>query len=311
MTNASVFVATFVGLVFGASLDQLLSRQILSSLLKTQKKPRELCQKKYILLTTQKSGSTWFCSVLHQQSEISCGGRPSLLNTPVSKLVIKYSRLSNPRVGSIGNVTWQQYQKDLDEAFAEACEYNPATSIGFKVMYDLIPPQFIKDKRLQTYLRDNGVSIIHLVREAKILKLASAHDVRERGGVHHTINASEIRETSSLKWDETVVQQILVLEKVSLEWQNKIHKMTPLVPNYYVSYEYILGEENRKQVLAQVVSFVLESFDPDIKVAEGTLLKQSSSSCSSRIANYKEFRAHEKVINSRSAVACNLIEAVI
>jgi len=345
MTKASVIVATLIGIVIGLTVEHVLSWQMqlsqcepvsreirrnevvpynkgnkeeqvqnketsVSVLLSSDDDNRdELCQKKYILLTTQKSGSTWFCSVLHQQSGISCGGRPSPYDTPESEPVIKYSKLS--RRGTIGNVTWQQYQKDLDKAFAEVCEYNPATSIGFKVMYNQIPPQFIEDGRLQTYLGDNGVGIIHLVREAKILNLASAHDARERGKVHHTTNKSEIRETSSLKWNEKVIEHMLELEKLSIEWQDKIHKMTPLVPNFYVSYEYLLGEENRKQVVAQVVSFASGSFDPDITVAEGTLLKQSSSSCSSRIANYTEFRAHDKVISSRSAVACDLIEAVI
>merc|ERR1712183_363504 len=112
-----------------------------------------------------------------------------------------------------------------------------------------------KDKRLQTYFKDNGVNLIHLVREAKILKLASAHDVRGRGGVHHTKNSSAIRGTSSLKWNEMVIDKMLELEKISLEWQDKIHKMAPLVPNYYVSYENILGEEKRKQLVAQIVSF--------------------------------------------------------
>jgi len=321
MTKNSGFIA--IGFVIGFSINHLLSLLFLSKLQVQTRQfknntsgsvllsndKRELCQRKYILLTTQKSGSTWFCDVLDQQSEISCGGRPSSLGTPQSELVIFYSKLTNS--GKIGDVTWQQYQNDLDKAFAEVCEYNPAMSIGFKVMYDQIPPQFIEDKRLQTYFKDNGVNLIHLVREAKILKIASGYGVMERGGVHHTTNSSAIQETSSLQWNEQIITNMLKLEKKSIEWQNTIHMMTPFVPNYYVSYENILGEQKRKQLVAQIVSFVSGNFHPNVQAVEGNLLKQSNSSCSARIANYSEFRAHKKVIDSRSAAACDLIDMII
>ena len=267
---------------------------------------RELCKKKYLLLTTQKSGSTWFCSVLHQQNGISCGGRPTQYNTPASELLIDYSYITNR--GGIANVTWHQYQNDLDKAFAEVCEHNPATSIGFKLMYNQIPPQFVTNGELQTYFKDNGVYLIHLVREAKILVLASAHDAIERG-FHHTSNSTMIRETASLKWDEKIIDKMLEMEKTSFDWQNKVHNMTPFVHNFYVAYENLLREEKCKQLVGQIAAFVSGSFDPDIKKAEGTLLKQSDSSCSSRITNYTEFRAHKKVINSRSAAACDLIDS--
>ena len=108
----------------------------------------EQCSKKYLLLTTQKSGSTWFCSVLHEQMGMSCGGKPNVkLNTPVSELLIQYSFKNS---SEMARVTWKQYKDDLDQAFAQVCEYNPATSIGFKLMYNQIPPKFIKDRRLQT-----------------------------------------------------------------------------------------------------------------------------------------------------------------
>eukprot|EP00814_Leptocylindrus_danicus_P019949 CAMPEP_0116014484 /NCGR_PEP_ID=MMETSP0321-20121206/6297_1 /TAXON_ID=163516 /ORGANISM="Leptocylindrus danicus var. danicus, Strain B650" /LENGTH=335 /DNA_ID=CAMNT_0003484129 /DNA_START=224 /DNA_END=1228 /DNA_ORIENTATION=- len=265
-----------------------------------------LCNKRYLLLTTQKSGSTWFCSVLHQQNGISCGGRPSRYNTPSSELLIKYSIMS--RRGNIQNVTWPKFQADLDDAFAEVCEFNPATSIGFKVMYDQIPPQFIRNGNFEKYLKDNQVQIIHLVREAKILVLASKYDAIERGGVHHTTNSSMLKETSSLKWDEESIGIMLEKEKSSLDWQNNIHNMTPFVQNFYVAYENLLVEEKRKQLLGQTAVFIAGSFDPDIEKTEGALLKQSESSCSSRIAKYEEFRAHKKVINSRTASACDLID---
>ena len=270
----------------------------------------EQCSKKYLLLTTQKSGSTWFCSVLHEQMGMSCGGRPDVnLNTPVSELLIQYSFKNS---SEMARVTWKQYKDDLDQAFAQVCEYNPATSIGFKLMYNQIPPKFIKDRRLQTYFEENGVNLIHLVREAKILVLASQHDVRERG-FHHSTNSSSSKpqDTSPLDWGEKDIEKMLDMEKTSLWWQDQVHKMTPLVQNYYVSYEHLLGEEKRKHLVGQISGFVSGSYDRDARKANGVLLKQSESTCSSRITNYQAFRAHKKVINSRSAAACDLIDSAL
>lgn len=240
---------------------------------------------------------------------MSCGGKPNVkLNTPVSELLIKYSSYNS---SEMAKVTWKQYKHDLDQAFMEVCEYNPATSIGFKLMYDQIPPKFIKDRRLQTYFEENGVNLIHLVREAKILILASQHDVRERG-FHHSTNSSSSKpqETSPLDWGEKDIEKMLDMENTSLWWQDQVHKMTPLVQNYYVSYEHLLGEEKRKHLVGQISGFVSGSYDRDARKANGVLLKQSESTCSSRITNYQAFRAHKRVINSRSAAACDLIDSV-
>ena len=43
------------------------------------------------------------CSVLHQQREISCGGRPTkATNSPILELVMQYSYIKN-----LAKVTWQ------------------------------------------------------------------------------------------------------------------------------------------------------------------------------------------------------------
>ena len=132
----------------------------------------ETCSKKYILLSTQRSGSTWTCDLLRHQEGISCG-KPKKNNEQVeytSELLIQYSSLLK---NETNNVEWSKYEQDLNNAFDEACKGNPSLSIGFKLMYSQVPLQFLEDGKLETYLRENNVSIIHLVREAKILKMVS------------------------------------------------------------------------------------------------------------------------------------------
>lgn len=61
----------------------------------------------------------------------------------------------------ISSVDWAKYEKDFDNAFDEACRENPNVSVGFKLMYDQIPPQFIEKGKLQRYLQSNQVSLNH------------------------------------------------------------------------------------------------------------------------------------------------------
>jgi len=277
----------------------------------------ELCQKRFILLTTQRSGSTWTCSLLHEQKGVSCGGRPSEQHLgPLSELLIKYSWKTEN--GSIANVTWQEYKQDLDKAFSEVCQHNPKISIGFKLMYDQIPPQFLEDRKLEKYLKDNGVSLIHLVREAKILVAASTSDVVGRaekfGVIHHTMNATlakEIRDNGKKSpWDERRIDWMLKQEDLSIKWQATVHLMAPLVHYFYVSYESLLAKDERDFWVGQLVGFLTKKgHDSSINNAEGTLLQLSEPSCLDRIINYTDFRAHERVKHSRSAAACDLLAA--
>ena len=116
-------------------------------------------------------------------------------------------------------------------------------------------PSLLKTKKYQTYSKENGINIVHLVQEAKILVLVSSHDVLERG-FHHTIISSMMKKTSSLDWDEKVIEKMLEMEKNSIEWQDEVHKMVPFVQNHCVAYESILRKEKLKMLFSQIASFV-------------------------------------------------------
>jgi len=277
-------------------------------------KTREPCQKKFLLLTTQRSGSTWTCSLLHQQKGVSCGGRQGVLG-PISELLIHYSYKKK----AFPKVTWQEYQRDLDKAFAEACHEHRETSIGFKLMYDQIPPQFLEDGKLKHYLKENNVSLIHLVREAKILVLASKADVGKRTAnhqtKHHTTNATKAKELREqgikFQWNNGTIHDMLKLEDISIKWQAIVHRMAPLVRYYYVSYESLLAAEERDFLVGQLVGFLTHTgHDSSIHGAQGNLMQLSNSSCSDRLINYEKFRAHVNIQNSRSADACDLLETI-
>lgn len=262
------------------------------------------CQKKYILLSTQRSGSTWTCDLLQQQDGISCGGRSATMGTKVSELLIKYSFEKS------ADAIWLTYKKDLDSAFAEACQYNPAGSIGFKLMYNQIPPQFLEEGNLETYMRENGVSFLHLVREAKVLKLASSYNVKHQKS-HHTTNTTvvkNLRDTPKLPWNGKIIDEMLKLEDISVEWQTRIHFM-PLVPDYYLSYESLLNKEDRLNYIGQITAFLTNrNVNASTIQTNGNLLQLHEPLCSDRVENYEKFRMHDKVRGSRSAAACDMIQ---
>ena len=76
-----------------------------------------VCQQKYILLSTQRSGSTWVCSLLDLQGYITCGapnseGIKNTIHKKQSELLIRYSNKIDKN-----SVTWSSYKSDLDKAF--------------------------------------------------------------------------------------------------------------------------------------------------------------------------------------------------
>ena len=270
------------------------------------------CGKKFVLLTTQRSGSTWFCNLLDQMEELSCGGK-SVGGIHTSELLIHYSFLNR---SALTAVSWLTYQKNFDDAFAEVCQFNPAEAIGFKLMYDQVPPHFFDDGNMAGYFRRNNVSVLHLVREAKILKLASQYNNRQQKkifGSMHTANATiaeKFRITAQkMPWDNHTVDVMLELEKFSQDIQKKIHFM-PLVPDFYFTYESLLHEKERLSQIHQVSYFLTgnaRTKNVQIEKTESMLEKLHESICSDRIENYNEFRTHPKVRDSRSAAACDLV----
>lgn len=261
-------------------------------------------------MSTQRSGSTWVCDLLNKQDGIACGGKMSnKMNKRISELLINYSYMT--KKGKIKTVEWSRYQKSLDNAFAEVCQENPALSIGFKLMYNQIPPQFMKDGTFEEFLRKNKVFIVHLVREAKILKLVSAYNYRHQlklGSMHNKdANMTEaFRDTPKMPWNNETIDEMLALEDISYDWQRKVHFMAQ-VQDYYLSYEMLLVKEERHGYIHQVIFFLTKNKVDSINEEDG-LLQLHEPLCSDRIKNYMEFQSHERVRGSSSAAACDMIQ---
>ena len=133
--------------------------------------PRANCTK-FLLFTTQRSGSTWFCEALGRQREVYC--------PEMSELLIEFSRKPYRQVSADSAKEWT---RAADAAFARVCsdaERQGKKIAGFKLMYDQVKGPFqtmdnvnLPEAWFKNYLLKSQVRVLHLVREAVILRLAS------------------------------------------------------------------------------------------------------------------------------------------
>lgn len=144
--------------------------------------------KRFLLFSTQRSGSTWLCSLLNAQDGAMCG-IPKLRY----ELMMEYSGLRAAH--KVFSQT--QWEKDADKYFQRLRDAqnqsgsrlsNKQSAIGFKLQYDQVAPDH---ERFVDYLQRNNIAIIHLVREASILILASRKQFESTRP--HMTNATEAK----------------------------------------------------------------------------------------------------------------------
>ena len=131
---------------------------------------------RYLLFTTQRSGSTWFCDVLARQPGVQCGvevpgdgklGQPSR----VSEMMIKYSYMKSRVVEgyNYSTVPWAKWRADSEAQWARLKRHETPV-IGYKLMYDQVPPRLVNE--FIKYVVEGNISVVHLEREAVLLQAA-------------------------------------------------------------------------------------------------------------------------------------------
>lgn len=272
----------------------------------------QMCTQKYFLFTDSRSGSTWTCSKLHEQYGISCGSSDD--STKTSEMMIRWSG------GHISqywpNYTWDDYKGELDRVFQTICDEQKTPVIGFKLMHSQIPEEFKGEGgQFEQYVKENNIAIIHLVREAAVLRLASRHDagVEQKITGHrvgHSENATWVQNLPQVKmpWNQQTIDTILKNEEYNTQYETFFHFMTS-VRYYYLSYEHLLTRDGLEDHLSRIISFLMP-FTPyrqQVNLNE-TLLQLHSPTCSSRIENYDEFAKELELAGaSKTVLACRYI----
>ena len=124
---------------------------------------------KFLVLTTQRSRSASFCENLCNHPEVYC---------PQSELLVDFSFRQYKEF-----VSPEEWTRAADAAFARVCsdaEQQGKQIAGFQLMYNQVKGPFQTVEKIKfpeawfkNYLLKSQVRVLHLVREAVILRLAS------------------------------------------------------------------------------------------------------------------------------------------
>eukprot|EP00438_Fugacium_kawagutii_P034684 Skav231155 [mRNA] locus=scaffold3252:33702:36594:- [translate_table: standard] len=180
---------------------------------------------KFVVFSTQRSGSGWLTNALNQQPEVWCRG----------ELVVEFSRRPEAEVSISAN-----WMDEVDRIFDSACKDARSEGkriAGFKIMYNQVkgehhkvngvdlPREWFKD-----YLQTRNVRILHLVREAAILSMSSMKLLaRDKNHLHlshkdkfHTkdpdVAALTMNSSTKFYFDQEALKKLREEEHKLLEW---------------------------------------------------------------------------------------------
>lgn len=134
----------------------------------------------FLILTTQRSGSTWTCSLFNAMENVTCSSRRS-------EQMLHYMSYSN---NTVGNMSWGDWLAEFTRGYERTSQEAAAAGqhaglLGWKLMYNQIPAHLLV--QFFRMLRDRRIAVVHLVREASVMRLVSLSDVVRRGGVYHAL----------------------------------------------------------------------------------------------------------------------------
>lgn len=263
----------------------------------------------WVLLTSQRSGSTFFCQVLNFQPGLAVGV-PSAKSPSGTReeMLIGYS-YSYPSP----TVTWEEWRGAAGQAFdavkRAGCDADAGIkAVGFKIMYNQIPPHLFP--RVLAWLSASKVAVVHLVREAAVLRLAS----HAQSAVDHSANATYVNAhvTHPMTWRDPsrVVDAVRRIEEENDWWRSRLSLAPLKLAYHYVAYESLVSA-GRAAAAADVVRFVGVDADDDpfANLPEtGGLLALHERACGDRVDRWDEIAP---LLNgTRCAAACALLANV-
>lgn len=178
--------------------------------------------KKFIIITTQRSGSTFFWRFLNQHPDLHVKGEMFLKSLNDSSSYVNFNSKSlmrrfNSYFGRSRNI-----QNYLDSFYSEV---PAAKAAGFKVMYNQISEGF------DDYLFNNDVSIIHLIRENILKIIVSAESARVRN-LYHAEKETKI-EKIKVRINTNNLLEIIQNKYAAVQSHKDRYKNLPYLETYY------------------------------------------------------------------------------
>jgi LPS sulfotransferase NodH len=234
---------------------------------------------KFIVLTTQRSGATFFIKCLSGHPQIQC--RHETIFSQRNRF--KFFSFDSPgsfyyqyRSSSLGRqlAHWFQRKHLIHNCLDDYLRTLPnnAKAIGFKVSYN----QVEKYPAIAAWIREHDVRIIHLVRNNLLKRFLSHQTSRARGLAHATQPVKPIKiHVQIRKLGKDLTRRAWLIEKYRTMFADK--------PYLEISYESFVA--NRDADTRKVLQFLgIDEFMP----LESDLVKLNPDSLEDIIENYEE-----------------------
>eukprot|EP00438_Fugacium_kawagutii_P009252 Skav231863 [mRNA] locus=scaffold2307:206489:207352:+ [translate_table: standard] len=263
---------------------------------------------KFIIFTLPRSGSDWLTDALGRQPEVWCRG----------ELLFGFSYQPEAKVSA-------NWMDEVDQKFHMVCKdaRKQGKSIaGFKIMYDQVrgerdivngvnlPRDWFKD-----YLQKRNVRILHLVREAQILSMASlAKWVEDRQEFNlskrdqfHTKNpdvAAKTMNSSKVYFGQRNLTKLRGKENQVLEWSVFLRRLG--LPYHSVRYE-DLTSKNQDEFVYMMLQFLGIKDTVSYPKFESQYQVRHKARCEDRIAHFED-QVKPLIQGTMSERACALLE---
>ena len=268
----------------------------------------------FVLFSAPRSGSTWVCQVLDAQPNTHCG--LPWQNEMMNRFGVPSLQMHNR---THADVDWAEWSGTFHRAMGTlrrhaGCQTSAttpstatATAIGFKLMPEQLPdhlvPHFIE------LVAECNVTMLHVVREAAVLRLASL-TAAASSNIFHTASDSvaNAERRQPLMWQsgEAVGTAIRELEELNGAWQVRL-SLHPRIRYLYASYESLLSPALRDGYFAEMVRFVgaAGALASPLSVLKKGFVPLHESSCEERVHRWEQLAAH--LVGTRTEAACAML----
>lgn len=164
--------------------------------------------KNFVVLTTQRSGSTWLIGLLNQlNNTMACD---ELFLNRSRKIGKKYwdSDFAYPRFIEVQQKGWLKLRPWSVFAYLEDL-YSQPGAVGFKLMYSHLKAH----PEILAYLMYKKISVVHLIRK-NYLDILISHQVKDLTGRAHVLSGEERPEKVLIDLEtETLIPHLKQLQK--------------------------------------------------------------------------------------------------
>jgi LPS sulfotransferase NodH len=235
--------------------------------------------KNFVVLTTQRSGSTWLIGLLNQlKNTTACD---ELFLNRSRKIGKKYwdSDFAYPRFIEVQQKGWLKLRPWSVFAYLEEL-YSQPGAVGFKLMYSHLKAH----PEILAYLMYKNISVIHLIRQ-NYLDILISHQVKDVTGRAHVLSGEEKPEKVLVDLEtQTLIPHLQQLQKKN-EFIRKILRQLNL-HHIEVIYEDLVREPDRFTKIWKFLDLESPEALPPAK-----LVKIRRDGHSEVIRNYNEVKA--------------------